>query len=43
LRSRELSTTETELKAIANPAKAGLRISPKLLNRPAAIGIPEKL
>lgn len=39
----ELRITDTELNAIANPASAGFKISPKPLKTPAAIGIPTPL
>ena len=43
LSRRELLTTETELKVIANPANSGLSTSPKKANARAAIGIPKTL
>ena len=43
LSNKELSTTETELSAIASPANSGLRTNQNLANTPAAIGIPSTL
>ena len=40
---RELIKTETELKAMANPASSGLSTKPRLEKTPAAIGIPMRL
>ena len=41
--NNEFVTTDTELNAIANPANSGFKIIPKLINAPAAIGIPKTL
>ena len=40
---RELIRTETELKAMANPASSGLSTKPSPEKTPAAIGIPATL
>ena len=40
---KELKKTETELKAMANPASSGLSTKPRPENTPAAIGIPMRL
>ena len=42
-KSNEFVTTDTELNAIASPANSGFNIIPKLINAPAAIGIPKIL
>lgn len=41
--SNDEHTTDTELAAIAADAIHGWRVMPKLLNKPAASGIPTKL
>ena len=43
LSSNEFVTTDTELNAMANPANSGFKMIPKLINAPAAIGIPKIL
>ena len=43
LSSNEFVTTDTELNAIANPANSGFKMIPKLINAPAAMGIPKIL
>ena len=41
--NNEFVTTDTELNAIANPANSGFKMIPKLINAPAAMGIPKIL
>jgi hypothetical protein len=43
LKSREFTTTETLLKAIASQASSGFKNNPKLKNAQAAIGIQREL
>jgi hypothetical protein len=43
LSKSELTTTDTELSAMAAPASSGLRVTPAQAKIPAAIGIPRTL
>lgn len=42
-KDKELVTTETELKAMANPANSGLSTKPTDINTLAAMGMPTTL